>query len=628
MKNSRKVIVILLLVLLLIAAITVAACTPDDPHKGNDPNGGQGGGGNQGGGDKPTHQHTFAQEWSISDAEHWHAATCGHDVTADNAAHTLVNNVCSVCGYQNDVNWDDFTFEQSDDGYILTKYNGTAAHVNIPDTYNDLPVVGTGVDAFWECRESLVSITIPNSVTIIGESAFGNCYNLATVNFGANSKIESIGDEIFRGCSSLISITIPDSVTSIDEGAFFGCSSLTSIDIPDSVKTIGEGAFAACENLTTVKFGDNSKLESIEEAAFRWCLSLTQIFIHDGVTNISYAPFWGCYSLIIYCESSEQPSGWDSNWNIDINGYYCPVIWNCKQNNVADDGYVYDIVDGIHYGLKDSQAKVHGNNYSGDVTIPSNVQYKGKDYIVTSIDCGSFFYCRNLISIIIPDSITHIDDGAFSYCENLATVNISANSKLESIGDYAFEYCGSLISITIPGSVTSIGSFTFSGCSSLATVNFGANSKLESIGRSAFENCNSLKSITIPDNVTSIGDYAFRFCGWLTSVIIPDSVTSIGDYAFDNCTRLATVNFGANSKLESIGRAAFEYCDNLTSIFIPKSVTNMGSRVFYCCSNITIYCEAAEQPSGWDSTWNYLDCGGNSRHPVVWGATRQDAEQH
>ena len=587
MKKTSKIILILLLALLVIAAMTVAACTPNDPQRGTGGSdtpdgGGQGGGGNQG--DDPTHQHTFAQQWSISDAEHWHAATCNHDITADNAAHTLVNNVCSVCGYQNNVDWNDFTFEPDGDGYVLTKYNGTAAHVNIPDVYNDLPVVSIGENAFYHC-DSLVSVTIPDSVIIIdgnrniSEGAFYACYNLSAVNFGENSQLDSIGDCAFLDCISLKLITIPDSVTSIGDCAFSECLRLTSIIIPDSVTSIGYYAF-----------GD--------------CLVLTSIIIPDGVTSIGEYVFGECVSLVIYCEAPEQPSVWSLNWNVwDYRESCCPVVWNCKQNNIADDGYEYDVVDGIRYGFKDNEAKVISNNYFGDVTIPSTVEYKDKDYIVKSIRFGAFARCYNLASVIIPDGVTSIGDSAFFGCKNLVRVNTGANSKLENIGRYAF-----------------------SGCSSIT-------------------------SITIPDGVTSIGDEAFRDCSSLTSIAIPDGVTSIGDSAFFGCKNLVRVNTGANSKLENIGRYAFSDCSSLksiiipdsvtsigswafgdcrslTSIFIPKSVTNMGEMVFGVCSNLTIYCEATTKPSGWESDWNYFgsydwkDC----YCPVVWGATREDAE--
>ena len=70
----------------------------------------------------------------------------------------------------------------------------------------------------------MTSITIPNSVTSIGSSAF-------------------------YGCSGLTSITIPNSVTSIGNSAFYGCSSLTSVTIPNSVKKIYYSAFSKCSNL-------------------------------------------------------------------------------------------------------------------------------------------------------------------------------------------------------------------------------------------------------------------------------------------------------------------------------------------------------------------------------------------
>ena len=627
MKRTSKIILILLLALLVIAAMTVAACKPNDPQGGtggsdSPGDGGQGGGGNQG--DDPTHQHTFAEQWSISDAEHWHAATCNHDVTADNAAHTLVNNVCSVCDYQNNVDWNDFTFEPCDDGYMLKRYNGAAAHVNIPDVYNDLPVVSIGEDAFYHC-DSLVSVTIPDSVTNIGARAFEWCIKLISIvipdsvisinrypfelcyslviycetpkqplawdsywnvyddyesrcpvvwnckqnNIADDGYVYDIVDEIrygFKDSQAKVygnnysgDVTIPSivnyhgqdfAVTSIGDYAFSYCISLISLTIPDSVTSIG---------------GD----------AFIYCVHLAFITISDNVTFIGDYAFGNCSSLVIYCEAREQPSVWSSSWNeYKYDDEFCrPVVWNCKQNNIADDGYEYDVVDGIRYGFKDNEAKVIGNNYSGDITIPSIVNYQGKDFAVTSIDDDAYGYCVSLTSITIPDGVVTIGFWAFGGCTNLTSVNFGKNSELKSIGDFAFEGCDNLTSIDIPNSVTSIDGYVFESCTNLASVNFGTNSKLENIGQGAFDGCSSL-----------------------TSVIIPDSVTSIGIQAFLDCS-------------------------SLRSIFIPKSVASMGIYVFENCSDITVYCEATTEPFGW-AGWNWGWHGGK----VVWGATREDAE--
>ncbi len=113
----------------------------------------------------------------------------------------------------------------------------------------------------FELRKSIIArgisqfvivlcITIPNSVTSIGDFAFTGCVNLTSITIP--NSVTSIGWYAFYGCSSLTSITIPDSVTSIGDEAFKDCSSLTSITIPDSVTFIGNAAFDGCLSDLTI----------------------------------------------------------------------------------------------------------------------------------------------------------------------------------------------------------------------------------------------------------------------------------------------------------------------------------------------------------------------------------------
>ena len=143
-----------------------------------------------------------------------------------------------------------------------------------------------GEDAFRDCS-NLTSVTIPNSVTTIGNSAFSGCRSLTSVTIP--NSVTKIGDYAFSGCSALTSVTIPNSVTEIGGSAFEGCSALTSVTIPNSVTTIGMQAFNNCSALTSVTIPNSVK--NIGIIAFANCTRITQISSEAVVPPIcdSYA---------------------------------------------------------------------------------------------------------------------------------------------------------------------------------------------------------------------------------------------------------------------------------------------------------------------------------------------------
>ena len=208
----------------------------------------------------------------------------------------------------------------NDGGYYT--FEATGEHT-VKYTLSDPEVISDY--AFCECY-SLISITIPNSVTSIGESAFYACSGLTSISvesgntvydsrnncnaiietttntllYGCQntiipSGVSSIGDDAFFDCSGLTSINIPNSVTSIGRDAFGSCSGLTSINIPSSVTSIGERAFMDCSGLTSINIP--SGVTSIGESAFTYCSSLTSINIPSGVTSIGDQAFSYCSSL-------------------------------------------------------------------------------------------------------------------------------------------------------------------------------------------------------------------------------------------------------------------------------------------------------------------------------------------
>ena len=144
-----------------------------------------------------------------------------------------------------------------------------------------------GQQAFQGCT-ILSSITIPASVTEIGENAFYSCENLATVTFAEGSKLKSIGRQAFNGCKILSSITIPASVTSIGINAFYNCPALESINIPASVTEIGNTAFAYCRNLksVTVNWTAADKIVQIDSNVFSDCPEGMTLLVPFGTEDL------------------------------------------------------------------------------------------------------------------------------------------------------------------------------------------------------------------------------------------------------------------------------------------------------------------------------------------------------
>ena len=196
----------------------------------------------------------------------------------------------------------------------------------------------------------MTSITIPDSITSIGERAFENCSGLTSITIP--DSVTNIGNYAFWNCSGLTSITIPDSVTHIGWGAFEWCDGLESITverdnpnyhsagnciietasktliagcknsvIPNdgSVTSIGDYAFGGCSGLTSITIPDS--VTSIGYYAFSYCSSLTSVIIPNSVTSIGYRAFYECSDLTTInfqgtkaqWRAIEKANDWDSN---------------------------------------------------------------------------------------------------------------------------------------------------------------------------------------------------------------------------------------------------------------------------------------------------------------------------
>ena len=340
-----------------------------------------------------------------------------------------------------------YKYSRYDRDFQENSFGSSIHSVTIPQS-----VTSIGEDAFRECS-ALTNVTIPQSVTSIGNYAFYECSALEKVNIP--NGITSIGQSVFGDCSALTSVTIPQSVTSIGREAFASCSALPSVTIPQSVTSIGDSAFAHCTGLTSLTINDAAT--SIRDWAFQECPLTTTLELGENITTIGYKAFDSC-------------------------------------------------------GLK-------------SVTIPKSV---------TSIGNGAFSSCRSLKTLSfgensfgenIETNIKTIGEHAFHDCDALDNVTIP--QSVTSIGSFAFESCDGLHSLTINGAIKSMGKGAFYGCDQLRTLKLGAN--IETIGEGAFYRCWNLPNVTIPEKVKTIEPDTFADCSLLEYIMLPAGLTTFQD---------------------------------------------------------------------------------------------------
>ena len=370
-----------------------------------------------------------------------------------------------------------------------------------------------------------------SGLTEIPDSLFEQCRSLSSVTLP--STVTGMGEYVFDSCASLTSITIPNSVTEIGYQIFYGCESMTSAVIGNGVESITEGTFEGCTGLTSVTLG--SSVQEIHTNSFFECTSLSAITIPEYVDWIDSEAFSGCTSLSsITFVSDTPPSLVEPNAFSDLSvtgDITVPVGSERDYSEIARNIGPDWTVNGQpplepYVEFEDPLVEEKCATLYGDVTgctetdlaaVTALTASDWQDTDITSfneleyftglerIPAGCFSACTYLEEVIIPASVNEIYYDAFMNCVVLNRIEIP--DGVEIIGNFAFCGCANMESASIPSSVVSIGTSAFKYCSSLADIYFN-RATLPVIGSNAFDNLPTTGNITVPDGDES-NFYAF-----------------------------------------------------------------------------------------------------------------------
>ena len=485
-------------------------------------------------------------------------------------------------------------------------------------------VTKIGYQSFTK-NKNITSVSLPNTIVSIGESAFEYCSAIIG-EIKLPKSLTEIGPSAFAECTGITgTIHIPAGVTSVPASAFKRCSGITEVILSKSVSSVGNFAFA-----------QNSKLSKIISLAvtpptitaqtFYSIASGTKVYVPEaGSAGYKSATGWKSLSInnMIDCESvtlsSTSLSMNDKETKtliatITPENVTLPLIeWISSDNTVAtvdDEGSVTAVGNGeatitATCGSASAECKVtvgpettttvNGINYeiiegtntaqvigctpeTTDIAIESTVSIGGQEYSVVSIKGGAFNSNSTITSVSkIPETIAEIPSGCFYQCSNLQEITIPAN--ITSIGSQAFAYCHKITNIVIPKTVTNISSRAFSNMYGVTSLDVQCNATVD---KYAFDGLTSL--VTLKYN-SAILPASWMACKWtLESVEFGPDVTMISSSAFKGFTKLKSVKFNGSKAV--IDNEAFSTCEALTDLDLGNSITKIGGSAFSGCTEL------------------------------------------
>ncbi|MDE5856624.1 MAG: leucine-rich repeat domain-containing protein, partial [Anaeroplasmataceae bacterium] len=504
----------------------------------------------------------------------------------------------------------------------------------------------------------------------IGDDAFRNCTNLSHIQLDTCSELESIGSYAFAGSdevrSTLSYVTIPVSVTEVGEYAF-AYNGLTDIEILNNY--IGDHMFYENDELVELVVPTlqiPGRVSFIGDYAFAECDKLEDLTLTEGLDRLGNYMFYNDDSLkeVVVPQSINKESGSCADYVFaECSGLEKATILNNKIGNymfahAAEPGeeltdqdshlrvVIWDVdsIEQLGTGafmnctLLDYLASVSDNGGELDES-KRGILKAPTSSMVDAIGDKTFYNCKAFTSIVVPGNIATIGISAFEGCRGVLTISFDENGQLTDIKQNAFKDNWLVKEIEIPETVEHIGYGALNGESMLESLTLpfiGAQESInvtteglfgyifagpeyynsyeirqhfvnnegdlddsvvvtyipkglkkviiaddEVISYGAFNGCASLEEILLPDNVKHIYKNAFLDCSGLTHIEIPASVETIGDSAFENCYDLQKITFltesDGNTALRTLGNRVFTNCRTITELTIPNTLQTFGS---------------------------------------------------
>ena len=447
---------------------------------------------------------------------------------------------------------------------------------------------------FEDCRH-LTNVVLPNTMTELPKRAFYYCFQLKSVTLPAS--LEKIGGYAFVS-SGIESISIPPTVSSLGNSAFKNCMQLTNVSLPAGITIIPNSCFSGCAQLTNVKIP--STVTTIVEYAFSTCCRLSSITIPSNVALIGEFAFKDCSGLqSIKCErrTPADLSG-TSNVFFELTKYICTlyVPSGCKEAysnaavwkdfvNISEKGETERIqVDGLYYQLKeDFTAEVtyesevdNYTNLSGEVTVKDKVVYQDVEYKVNAVGPYAFANSQKITKVNLPKIMDIIYGSAFKNCTNLADINIPAT--LTHLDHYAFN--GTKL---FNDNKDEDGAVYYDHC----LIYYPLNSKegnyevkpgTRLLASYVFSGDVKLKGLILPEGLQCICKYALDGMQRLETLSLPSSVYFVADGFCNNAKKLSTIYNYMKTPLDvSEVKNCFEnVSQNLCTLYVPA-----GTRTTY-----------------------------------------------